>query len=155
MRSLVLVQRMYRSASLRRQVRIVWDVITVWPRWFHPFAPPSYGGQAIGALEERTRTLTNEGHSVVLAGIVTYGSPIGTLCLPLFGEEMAHPLIVTRTRPDNRVVPDPLEDPTDDMSQPQHRRRIGHSEYEREQIYKELIQDLRIQDVSIQDSETE
>jgi hypothetical protein len=34
----------------RRQVGILWDIGSFWPRWFHPLAPPGYGPRAVTDL---------------------------------------------------------------------------------------------------------
>ena len=36
----------------RRQVGILWDLGSFWPRWHHPLAPPAYAPNAISRLEE-------------------------------------------------------------------------------------------------------
>lgn len=61
------ISRLYRSRALRRLVGVVWDVVTFWPRWFHPWTPPSYGERAVGQLSDRLWTLTGRG-GVVLSG---------------------------------------------------------------------------------------
>ena len=37
----------------------VWDVVTFWPRHYHPFAVPSYGIRAVPELAKRITVLTN------------------------------------------------------------------------------------------------
>jgi hypothetical protein len=99
----LIVGRMRSSISdvnSRRKVGIVWDVVGLWPRWYHPFAPPPYGPNAVRQLEllirehAETGTVVVAGHSqgsvlssaalsrisepLVLAktGLITYGSPL-------------------------------------------------------------------------------
>ncbi|MBT8207777.1 MAG: PE-PPE domain-containing protein, partial [Acidimicrobiia bacterium] len=104
--ALVLVDRSRRSAGVRRGLGIVWDITTFWPRWFHPFAPPSYGERAVPQLAHRVRQIAAAGGSVVMSGhsqgtavavaavsrlhgdeddslervrLITHGSPVGRL----------------------------------------------------------------------------
>ncbi len=60
------INRVYSSDGLRRVVGIVWDVATFWPRWFHPWAPPSYGERAVPQLRNRLMHLA-ESNSVILS----------------------------------------------------------------------------------------
>lgn len=112
---------LYRSRSFRRTLGIVWDVSTFWPRWFHPWAPPSYGERAVEQLTRRLRVLTEpnadgsrggvvlSAHSqgTVLAtaavaqldpdtrsrvAVVTHGSPLNRLYARYFGEYFARDL---------------------------------------------------------------
>lgn len=92
-----------RSESARRRVGILWDVLTFWPRRFHPFAVRPYSERAVVELRERIRFHLEEGHAVVVSAhsqgsvlafaalssldadelkrvaFVSYGSPISTL----------------------------------------------------------------------------
>jgi hypothetical protein len=96
------------SDKRRRGVGLLWDVGSLWPRWFHPLGPPSYGPDAVCHLldqirikEERDRLHVLSAHSqgslisaiaitqadpseVANMGFLTYGSPIGLLYKPLF-----------------------------------------------------------------------
>jgi hypothetical protein len=108
--ALTMVRRLYGSQSFRRRVGIVWDIVTVWPRRYHPFAPPPYARRAVDELESRARHLNEPGTDTpfVLAGhsqgsllcaiaakrlddcsqfmgLVTYGSPLATIYAPTFG----------------------------------------------------------------------
>lgn len=47
-----------RNPNLRRGVGTAWDVLTFWPRHFHPFAPPCYGERLIPQLRYRLEYLT-------------------------------------------------------------------------------------------------
>ena len=47
-----------RNPKLRRGVGTAWDVLTFWPRHFHPFAPPCYGERLIPQLRYRLEYLT-------------------------------------------------------------------------------------------------
>jgi hypothetical protein len=99
-------------ASLRR-VGTIWDILTFWPRSFHPFAVRSYAERAVPELQEllRTNTSASDMPSFVIAahsqgsilayaalrpyvdtwpvtstvpGYVTFGSPLRTLYLRAF-----------------------------------------------------------------------
>lgn len=79
--ALWLLDRVYRSPGLRRGVGSIWDVATFWPRWFHPWAPPSYGERAVPQLQSRIQYLSIDnqiilsGHSQGTAiGIATFAS---------------------------------------------------------------------------------
>jgi hypothetical protein len=51
------IRRAYGSQQTRRLIGTLWDVVTFWPRWFHPLAPPSYSGRAIPELRTRVDSL--------------------------------------------------------------------------------------------------
>jgi hypothetical protein len=61
-----LLNRSYRSPGLRRGIGTFWDVATFWPRWFHPWAPPSYGERAVPQLRVRLHNLASA-HRVILS----------------------------------------------------------------------------------------
>lgn len=63
----VVVARLYQSRRLRRTVGVAWDVLTLLPRWFHPWAPPSYGERAVPDLTARLGSLSEDG-GVVISG---------------------------------------------------------------------------------------
>lgn len=91
-----------RRGTSNRQVGILWDVASMWPRWFHPLAPPSYGPKVIDSLIGRLQTNPPdlfEAHSQgsVIAALainrldrvgeltmLTYGSPLGLLYPQMF-----------------------------------------------------------------------
>jgi hypothetical protein len=50
-----LLWRSFRDQEVRRTVGTLWDVLTFWPRWFHPFAPPPYTARAIPELATRVQ----------------------------------------------------------------------------------------------------
>lgn len=103
----VLIFQAYRRAGWRRVVGIVWDVATFWPRWFHPFAPPSYGERAIPDLDRRLALMEADGETVVISAhsqgtllaaaalavgatkrvaLITHGSPLHRLYARFFPE---------------------------------------------------------------------
>jgi hypothetical protein len=58
-----------RDAGFRRQIGIIWDVTSFWPRQFHPFAPPSYAVRTVPELQERIAEATaNDEGAVILSG---------------------------------------------------------------------------------------
>lgn len=88
-----------RSRQVRRGLGVLWDVGAFWPRWFHPFAPPTYSDRAVTDLTKRLESRDVD-HPLVLAphsqgsiiasaaianvdpnktihhlGLLTYGSP--------------------------------------------------------------------------------
>lgn len=104
---------LYRSRNFRRTLGIIWDVVTFWPKWFHPWAPPSYGERAVPHVRRRLQVLTREGGAVVLSAhsqgtvvaaaalaqmeegdrrrvaVVTHGSPLTRLYARYFGDVFA------------------------------------------------------------------
>jgi hypothetical protein len=87
----------------RRQVGILWDLGSFWPRWFHPLAPPAYGPYAVARLqtilsEEKPEVLSAHSQGSLIAAValclaaeddrpgllVTYGSQLGDLYPSLF-----------------------------------------------------------------------
>lgn len=108
----------FRARDSRRTVGKVWDVLTFWPRVYHPLAAPCYAERAVPELRDRIRHLTKNGDRVVLAAhsqgtvlcyaavaslaaepdgevglsrvsMVTFGSPIRQLFIPFFPEYFA------------------------------------------------------------------
>ncbi len=101
----VAVLRRPRDGTLARILGNVWDVLTFWPRRFHPFAVPPYSERAVPELRLVVRAGRDAGERVVLAGhsqgsvlsfvaaaqelrarpadgpvsLLTFGSPLGTL----------------------------------------------------------------------------
>lgn len=71
---------MIRDPNARRGFGIIWDVATFWPRWFHPWAPPSYGEFAVPHLQARLVGLVELPEAVVLS-THSQGSVIGAAAL--------------------------------------------------------------------------
>lgn len=68
--SAAVVTRIYSGLTnrgTRRGVGILWDVGTFWPRWFHPFAPPTYSDTAVPRLTGQIVSDLDAGHRLVLA----------------------------------------------------------------------------------------
>jgi hypothetical protein len=51
------IRRAYGSRQARKLIGTLWDVVTFWPRWFHPLAPPPYSGRAVPELRTRIDAL--------------------------------------------------------------------------------------------------
>jgi hypothetical protein len=92
-----------RGEERRRQVGILWDLGSFWPRWFHPLAPPGYGPRAVKDLSSQLREASPDmilaAHSqgslisaVTIAltdhptRLITYGSQLGILYPRMFPE---------------------------------------------------------------------
>ncbi|MGD9702251.1 MAG: hypothetical protein AB7Q42_13760 [Acidimicrobiia bacterium] len=102
-----------RARDSRRSVGKVWDVLTFWPRVYHPLAAPCYAERAVPELRDRIRELSEDGGRVIVVAhsqgtvlsyaalellaaddddadrlsrvsVVTYGSPIRQLFVPFF-----------------------------------------------------------------------
>jgi hypothetical protein len=92
------------DSGVGRVIGNVWDVLTFWPRRFHPYAAPCSAERAVPELRARIRYVLRDGGLVVVAhsqgsvlaaaaigslrpfekapGLVTFGSPLGTLYCP-------------------------------------------------------------------------
>ncbi len=87
----------------RRQVGILWDLGSFWPRWFHPLGPPAYGPYAVNRLQtiisdEKPDVLAAHSQGSLVSAValclvegdtvphafLTYGSQIGDLYPSLF-----------------------------------------------------------------------
>jgi hypothetical protein len=97
-----------RNESKRRGVGIIWDLAGMWPRWYHPFAPPPYGPSVVTDLRNEVERRLGQADRMVfaahsqgsvLASVVirqlnddqrrrlaylTYGSPVQRLYNRLF-----------------------------------------------------------------------
>lgn len=74
----------------RRKVGILWDLGSLWPRWFHPLAPPAYGPYAVTRLQT---TISEEKPDVLAAH--SQGSLISAVALCLADEDAAPRLFLT------------------------------------------------------------
>jgi hypothetical protein len=96
-----------RNREARRGVAVLWDLGNFWPRWFHPFAPPTYSDTAVTKLRNDVRDGLAAGTRVLLAphsqgsiiasasvtyldgpserlALLTYGSPLSRLYPQVF-----------------------------------------------------------------------
>jgi hypothetical protein len=101
------LRRAEKKPEIRRKIAILWDILTVWPRHYHPFAPPCYAERAIPDLQKRILRLTDNGRVILSAHsqgavlavatmlqlpperrckvvMVTYGSPVTRLYRKFF-----------------------------------------------------------------------
>ena len=84
--TVLLMQRLYNSADARKLFGIIWDVASFFPRWYHPWAPPSYGERAVPRLRRRLETLTEKGDVILSAH--SQGTIIAAAALaPRLGDE--------------------------------------------------------------------
>lgn len=98
-----LMYRSFRDPGTRRRIGVLWDILTFWPRWYHPLAPPPYSARAVPELGIRLQRLTDQGARVVVSAhsqgsvlaaaslarlpsqilervaLLTHGSPLGRL----------------------------------------------------------------------------
>lgn len=74
----------------RRQVGILWDLGSFWPRWFHPLAPPAYGPYAVTRLQ----TVIDQVEPDVLSAH-SQGSLLSAVALSLSGGDRTPGLFVT------------------------------------------------------------
>jgi hypothetical protein len=59
------LRRAYSNVASRKNVGMLWDVFTFWPRAIHPLAPPCYAERAVPELVDRISLLTGHGSSHV------------------------------------------------------------------------------------------
>jgi len=104
------VRRAYGSRQTRKTIGTLWDVVTFWPRWFHPLAPPSYSGQAIPELRTRLDYLArntdeSNGYSSVVTTAHSQGSVVALAALDgLKGQEWFRKLsLLTHGSPITRL----------------------------------------------------
>src|SRR5690606_29160966 len=72
-----------RSPSARRNVGMLWDITTFWPRSGHPFGPPCYAERVVPEITARVRwALAQQDHRVVVLSGHSQGSLI---CVAVMG----------------------------------------------------------------------
>jgi hypothetical protein len=62
-----LIRRTSKSRESRRQLGKVWDVLSFWPRRFHPLAAPCYAERAVPEFRNRIRMHLADGKGVVVS----------------------------------------------------------------------------------------
>ena len=81
--------RAARSEKTRRLVGNLWDVLTFWPRWHHPFAVRPYAERAVPELQHRLVHHTGSSHPVVISAH-SQGSVLAAAALLSLEEEVTH-----------------------------------------------------------------
>ncbi len=121
------IRRAYGSRQARRLIGTLWDVVTFWPRWFHPLAPPSYSGRAIPELRTRIDVLVNTGSesqakATVVVTAHSQGSVLALAAIDGFdGQDwIDHVSLLTHGSPITRLYvrlfPSHMVDPIDRVS---------------------------------------
>lgn len=106
--AIALVRRSASTVRLRRTIGILWDVLTFWPRRFHPFAVRPYTERAVPEFQGRINHHVQAGRRVLVSAhsqgsviafaalaslqeqkltsvaLITYGCPVTTLYGALF-----------------------------------------------------------------------
>ena len=62
-----LIRATTKSRDSRRQLGKVWDVLSFWPRRFHPLAAPCYAERAVPEFRNRIREHISDGKNVVVS----------------------------------------------------------------------------------------
>ena len=115
--AVLLVWRAARYPALRRGVGILWDVLTFWPRRYHPLAVRPYTERAVPEFQARIRHLVAADEGLLLSahsqgtviafaalaslddehvqrvGLLTYGSPLRTLYGQVFPAYLGDPVL--------------------------------------------------------------
>jgi hypothetical protein len=86
---LAFLWRAARSEKTRRLVGNLWDVLTFWPRWHHPFAVRPYSERAVPELQHRLVHHTGTRHPVVISAH-SQGSVLAAAALLSLEEEITH-----------------------------------------------------------------
>ncbi|WP_062385873.1 hypothetical protein [Demequina iriomotensis] len=65
------------SVGIRRPVGVIWDLVSLWPRFFHPWAPVPYSDTTFPDLQERvTALLANDAKATVIVSAHSQGAII-------------------------------------------------------------------------------
>lgn len=63
-----LLRQAWRDPARRKQLGVLWDVGTFWPRSYHPFAPPCYAERAVPDIQRRIWRLNDHRSPVLVVG---------------------------------------------------------------------------------------
>lgn len=96
----LVVWRSLRSRESRRGVGVAWDVLTFWPRWFHPLAPPSYAARAVPELWLRLEHRLAPARRRAVVSAHSQGSAIAFATLSLLDDQtLSRIVLVTHGSP--------------------------------------------------------
>ncbi|MGH8928521.1 MAG: hypothetical protein ACRDWH_09240, partial [Acidimicrobiia bacterium] len=97
--ALGIMYQSFRNPGTRRRVSMIWDIVTFWPRWYHPLAPPAYSARAVPELGIRLGRLSSEGATITLSGH-SQGSVIAAASIVRLPESItAHVSLLTHGSP--------------------------------------------------------
>lgn len=82
-----------RDPRTRAAVGILWDVLTFWPRWHHPFAVRCYAERAVPEIQQRLVRLGEAGHPVVISAH-SQGTVLAIAALASLDEDLTHDIDV-------------------------------------------------------------
>lgn len=86
------IVRTSREEGARRMVGVLWDLVSFWPRHFHPWAPAPYTDTTIPQLTERVRHLADHsGASTVIVSAHSQGAVIAVPMLQKLKEDGYRP----------------------------------------------------------------
>lgn len=91
----------WKSREVRKGVGILWDLGAFWPRWFHPFTPPTYSDSVVtnltARIEERLAADKpillaphSQGTVIAAAAILALDQPTKRLALLTYGSPLSH-----------------------------------------------------------------
>lgn len=87
-----LIRQTFRNRESRRQFAKVWDVISFWPRRYHPLAAPCYAERAVPEVRHRIKQLIDAGHPVIVSAH-SQGTVIAFAALMQMSGEADHPSV--------------------------------------------------------------
>lgn len=82
------LHRSARNVSGRRTLGVIWDVLLIWPRRFHPLAVPPYAVVVTEELTQRLRHLAGRSDPLVLSAH-SQGSALSYIALWQLGDDVA------------------------------------------------------------------
>jgi hypothetical protein len=94
-----IVRRANKSATARRTVGILWDVLTFWPRRFHPFGVRPYSERAVVELRGHLTYLIDDQKDPVLFSAHSQGSILAFAALAALGDGTKQVALVTYGSP--------------------------------------------------------